>query len=179
MADDKVADDADDRLKLVKADDAGTPRPTMYRRPPEAKNPEAARARAETESAWPSLADPYKAAGNPDNDSLPRLVVVMGRDRFKPGDEPAYYTLQYYDMGTGEYGFAADGQWFRIPFHEAGGTRLLSAQGRNILRIGDSISLGRMPWIRMADRDFRPGNGQDADAPIFTRITVEVVKEEE
>jgi hypothetical protein len=178
MDDEKHGDVDDGRLTLVKADEV-PPKPSIYRRQPEAKNPEAARARAETEPAWPSLADPYKAAGNPDGDPLPRLVVVMGRDRFQPGDEPAYYTLQYSDMGTGEYGFAADGQWFRIPFYEAGGSRLLTAHGRNIFRIGDSISLGRMPWIRMADRDFRPGDGQDADEPIFTRITVEVVKEEE
>jgi hypothetical protein len=146
------------------------PKPTPYLR---------ATARTETEPAWPSLADPYRAAGTPDNDALTRLVVVMGRDRFKPGDAPAYYTLLYHDMGTGEYGFEADGQWFRIPFHESGKQRLLEAHGRSILRIGDYISLGRMPWIRLADRDFRPGDGADADTPIFTHLSVELVKEEE
>jgi hypothetical protein len=138
-----------------------------------------ATARGETEAAWPSLTDPYKAAGNADNEAITRLVVVMGHERFKPGKEPAYYTLLYHDMGTGEYGFEADGQWFRIPFQESGGTRPLTASGRNILRIGDYISLCRMPWIRVADRDFRPGDGADADTPIFTHLSVELVKEEE
>jgi hypothetical protein len=134
-------------------------------------------ARTETETPWPGIADPYRAAGNADSDGIARLVVVMGGDRFKPGDQPAYYTLLYHDMGTGEYGFGADGQWFRIPFHESGRSRLLEARGRSILRIGDYISLSRMPWIRLADRDFRPGDGADADAPIFTHISVEEVTE--
>lgn len=161
--DDERKDGAGDRAKLL------TPKPFIR----------TAEARGETEAAWPSLTDPYKAAGNPDNDVLTRLVVVMGQDRFKPGKQPAYYTLLYHDMGTGEYGFEADGQWFRIPFQESGGTRLLTARGRGILRIGDYISLCRMPWIRLADRDFRPGDGADADTAIFTHISVELVEEEQ
>jgi hypothetical protein len=132
-----------------------------------------AAARTETEPGWPGLGELYRAAGNPDNDAIARLVVVMGGDRFKPGDQPAYYTLPYHDMGIGEYGFDKDGQWFRIPFHESGRTRLLAARGCGIFRIGDYISLSRMPWIRLADRDFRPGDGEDADAPVFTHISVE------
>jgi hypothetical protein len=161
--DDEVKNGADDRVKLL------TPKPFIR----------GAEARGETGAAWPSLTDEYKAAGNPDNEAITRLVVVMGHDRFKAGKEPAYYTLQYHDMGTGEYGFEANGQWFRIPFHEAGGTRLLEARGRGILRFGDYISLCRLPWIRVADRDFRPGDGADADTPIFTHLTVELIKEEE
>lgn len=139
-------------------------------------------ARTEAEPRWPRPSenpgkDVYKAAGTPDNDAIPRLVVVMGRDRFKAGDQPAYYTLPYHDMGVGEYGFGKDGQWFRIPFNEPGRSRLLEAHGRNILGIGDYISLYRMPWIRLADRDFRPGDGEDDDTPIFTHISVEEVIE--
>ena len=137
-----------------------------------------AAARKEWEPAWPGIADPYRAAATPENDAIARLVVVMGRDRFKPGDQPAYYTLPYHDMGTGEYGVGKDFQWFRIPFYESGRCRLLKAQGRSILRICDYISLSRMPWIRLADRDFRPGDGADADTPIFTHISVDEVTED-
>jgi hypothetical protein len=129
-----------------------------------------ATARKEWEPAWPGIADPYRAAATPENDALPRLVVVMGSDRFKPGNLPAYYTLPYHDMGIAECGFGDGFQWFRIPFHESGRARLLEARGRSILRIFDYISLSRMPWIRLADRDFR---GADTDTPIFTHISVE------
>jgi hypothetical protein len=156
--------------RIGKRDDDTALQASLYGRP--------AAARTEAEPAWPGLNDPYRAAASPDNDVITRLVVVMGRDRFKPGNAPAYYTLQYHDMGTGEYGFSADGHWFRIPFHEAGRTRLLEAHGRGIFRIGDYISLCRMPWIRLADRDFRLSDGADADTPIFTRITIEDVTEE-
>lgn len=152
----------------------GSPRPvlraTMYDRSAVEKKREG----VEAEPLWPSITDPYKAAGTPDSHEIPRLVVVMGRDRFKPGDRPAYYTLQYAYIGKGEYGFGPDGQWFRIPFHEPDGKVTLKARGRNIFRHGDHIALRRLPWIRLADRDFRTGDGQDADVSIFTHIEVEV-----
>jgi hypothetical protein len=149
-------------------------RPEPYlRRTPEAPRP------VEGESLWPSLADPYRAAGSPDNHEIPRLVVVMGRDRFKPGGGPAYYPLQYSALGCGEIGFDADGQWFRFPFNEPGRRLLLEAHGRGILRIADYISLHRCPWIRLADRDFRTGDGAAGDDPIFTRVKVEEVEEED
>ena len=132
-----------------------------------------------TDAAWPTLADPYRAAGTPDNDAIARLVVVMGRDRFKPGGGTAYHALQYAHIGAGEFGFEADGQWFRFPFHEPGGGSSSRRTGAASCRTGDYISLRRMPWIRLADRDFRPGDGVPDDEPIFTRIEVEEVKEGE
>lgn len=134
---------------------------------------EGSAARPAIDAAWPTLADPYRAAGTADNDSVPRLVVVMGRDRFKPGGGTAYHALQYAYLGAGEFGFEPDGQWFRFPFHEPGRRIILTAHGRGILRAGDYISLRRMPWIRLADRDFRTGDGLPDDEPIFTRIEVE------
>ena len=70
-------------------------------------------ARAETEAMLPALSDPYKAAGTPENGEVSRLVLVMGKDGFKPGGT-AYYFLQYVHIGMGEFGFSDDGQWFTL-----------------------------------------------------------------
>ena len=82
----------------------------------------------EAEALWPRFNDPYQAAGKPENHEIPRLIVVMGKDGFKPG-ATAYHILQYPHIGSGEFGFSADGQWFRIPFYEMRHPKLLSAQG--------------------------------------------------
>jgi hypothetical protein len=158
-------DNADPKVRTLK--------PVPYVRTPETARP------AESEPLWPSLNDPYTAAGTPDSEAIPRLVVVMGRDRFKPGGGTVYYALPYSDMGVGEFGFDADGQWFWFPFNEPGRRLILKAHGRGILRAGDYISLRRMPWIRLADRDFRSGDVAGGDEPIFTRIEVEEEEEEQ
>ena len=54
--------------------------------------------------------DPYKAMGTPDNSEISRLVLIMGKDGFKPG-ATAYYFLQYVHIGLGEFGFDAGGQF--------------------------------------------------------------------
>jgi hypothetical protein len=163
MSDDRLRSEALERLR---------PRPYV-------RTAGAAEDAAEADALWPRFNDPYRAAGKPENHEIPRLVVVMGKDGFKPG-ATAYHILQYPHIGSAEFGFDADGQWFRVPFYEMRRPRLLSACGRGILRYCDYIGLRRMPWIRMSDRDFQPGDGEADDAPIFTRIEVtDLPKEDE
>ena len=49
---------------------------------------------------------------------------------------------------------------------------LVKLHGRNMLRICDYILLRRMPWIRLADRDFRAADDVAGTEPIFTRFEV-------
>ena len=136
---------------------------------PYARSGEASR--AEKDAMWPGLNDPYKAAGGPDSGEVSRLVVVMGKDGFKPG-ATAYYILQYVHLGLGEFGYAANGeQQFSYLFGDRQ-PKLLTVRGCELLRICDYIGLRRMPWIRLADRDFRPGDGVPSGEPIITRIEV-------
>jgi hypothetical protein len=129
-----------------------------------------ATSRSERDGRLPALSDPYQAAGTPDNAEVSRLVVIMGKNGFKPG-ATAYYLLQYVHLSWGEFGFDADGQWFSYVFADIQ-PKKLTAHGRGILRYADYIALHRLPWIRMADRDFRAGDGAESDEPIFTRIEV-------
>jgi hypothetical protein len=122
--------------------------------------------RAETDALLPALGDPYKAAGTPDSGEISRLVLVMGKDGFKP-EGTAYYFLQYVHLSLGEFGFWDDGQWFTFIWSDVQ-PKLVTVRGRNLLRISDYISLRRLPWIRQADRDFR--GAAPRDEPIITRI---------
>jgi hypothetical protein len=119
----------------------------------------------------PSPDAPYKAAGLVENNEVSRLVLVMGKEGFKAGGT-AYVSLQYVHLGLGEFGFDENGQWFSYVFSDIQ-AKLLKVHGRNILKYFDYISLRRLPWIRLADRDFRPGDGVADDEPIFTKIAVE------
>jgi hypothetical protein len=151
--------DANKILTLVKADDAA---------PGDADGPD-------IEAFWPGFSN-AGAAGALAAQELPRLVVAMGKEGFKPG-ATAFYTLQYFHMGLGEFGYDDDGQWFRFPFHQPKGGKLLLARGRNIMGCANAISLHRLPWIRMADRDLRPAGGGSDDTPIFTKIEVTEVED--
>ena len=52
------------------------------------------------------------AAGKVETHEVSRLVVVMGKDGFKP-DATAYYLFQYVHLGLGKFGVTAAGeQWF-------------------------------------------------------------------
>jgi hypothetical protein len=124
--------------------------------------------RAETEALLPDLTTLYKAAGTPDNGEISRLVLVMGKDGFKP-EGTAYYFLQYVHLSMGEFGFWDDGQWFTFIWSDVQ-PKLVIVRGRNLLRITDYISLRRLPWIRQADRDFR--GAVPRDEPIITRIEI-------
>jgi hypothetical protein len=149
--------------------------PRLFNRTGEAAGKEKGK-EAQEPALWPSFTDPYQAAGSPDSDGLPRLVIVLGKAR--PG-EFAYRIFQYVHIDEGGGGATASGeQWFVFLF-SGRQPKVLTVYGRNIRRICDYISLHRMPWIRVADRDFRPGDGQDADTAIITRLTIEDVTEEE
>jgi hypothetical protein len=126
---------------------------------------------AETSAALPGPGDPYKAAPSPENTELSRLVLIMGKDGFKPGGT-AYIFLQYVHLGSGEFGFDSDGQFFRFVFSDLAPKRA-TVRGRNLLNLCDAIAQRRMPWIRQADRDFRSSNGAPGDEPFITRIDVE------
>jgi hypothetical protein len=42
-----------------------------------------------------------------------------------------------------------------------------------MLRVCDYISLKRMPWIRLADRDFKKSDNVPDDEPIFLGFKIE------
>jgi hypothetical protein len=129
-----------------------------------------AASRLDRDAMLPALTDPYKAAGTADNGEVSRLVLVMGKDGFKPG-ATAYYLMQYVHIGLGEFGFDADGQFFRFVFSDIQ-PKVVTVRGRSLLRICDYIGLRRMPWIRQADRDFRLVDGMADGEPFITRIEV-------
>jgi hypothetical protein len=123
---------------------------------------------AERDAKLPGLGDPYQAAGLPENGEPSRLALVMGKDGFKAGGT-AYRFLQYVHIGLGEFGFVDDGHWFRFIWSDLQ-PKLVTVRGRNLLRICDYVSMKRMPWIRVADRDFRIGSGVEGAEPIITGI---------
>lgn len=124
--------------------------------------------RSERDAKLPGENDPYQAAGMADSGEVSRLVLVMGKDGFRPGGI-AYYFLQYVHISMGEFGFEADGQWFTFIWSDVQ-PKLITVRGRNVLRYCDYISLRRLPWIRQADRDFR--GGAAGNDPIITRIEI-------
>jgi hypothetical protein len=100
--------------------------------------------------------DPCKAAGPESNESLTRLVCIMGKEGFQPGGK-AYRFFQYVHLDSDtDFGFTKDGQVFTLRFAGMNPVMVV-VHGRNLLRICDSIHLHRMPWIRVADRDFADG----------------------
>jgi hypothetical protein len=123
---------------------------------------------AEKEAVLPVLGDAYKAAGFAvEEESC--LVLVMGRDGFQPGGL-AYVHFQYVHIGTGGFGYTANGQAFTFLVAEP---KRVTVRGRNLLRIYHQIIRRRTPWIRQADRDFRADDGAPDDEPIILRIEVE------
>jgi hypothetical protein len=143
--------------------------PTTYRKgEPDAKP-------AEKAALLPALNDPYKAGGFADSD-VSRLVLVMGKDGFRIG-ENAYIVFQYVHLGMGQLGFTANGQVFSFVFSDLQ-PKLVTVHGRNLQRIFDYISLRRMPWIRQTDRDFRSTDDTTDKEPIITKIDVEDWKRE-
>jgi hypothetical protein len=126
---------------------------------------------AESSVLLPALTDPYKAAGFADGE-VGRLVVVMGKDGFRIG-EHAYIAFQYVHMGIGQFGFTANAQVFSFVFSDIQ-PKLVTVQGRNLLRIFDCIGLRRVPWIRQTDtdRDFRMVDGGADNEPVITRLEV-------
>ncbi len=125
-------------------------------------------------SALPGPGGDYQAAAGPANNELTRLWCIMGSDQFKPGGK-AYRCFQYVHLDSdGHIGFDQHGQV--LTFRFTGMTPVLVlVRGRNLIQIGDYISLHRMPWIRVADRDFAPDEAVDKDGkplPIITGISI-------
>jgi len=123
----------------------------------------------EKAAALPEPSDPYKAFGFVENE-VNRLVLMMGKDGFKIG-AVAYHFLQYTYIGRGEMGFDEAGQFFRFLYCDLD-PKLVTVYGRNLLRICDQISQRRMPWIREADRNFKPPADMPGDEPVITRIEI-------
>jgi hypothetical protein len=138
----------------------------------------AGKARVEEDVLWPGFNEPYRAAGSPENDEITRLVIVLGKDGFKD-EATAYHIFQYVHLDECEVGFTASGeQWFSFLF-SGRSPKLVTVHGRNLLRICEYISLRRMPWIRLADRDFRRADGVPDEEPIITSIKIADWKREE
>jgi hypothetical protein len=187
-----ATDDTDERLRLVKPDDQAALKPSPYARMA-GKARQAADGAGEPAPAgdgdgnepalWPSFTDPYQAAGNPAKNEMTRLVVVLGREGMKP-DATARMIFQYPLLDIGAGGVTASGdQWFSFLWSGLEPMQV-KVYGRNLERICDYISLRRMPWIRVADRDFRPaelapadaGGGAD-DTPVITHIEITRLKD--
>jgi hypothetical protein len=121
---------------------------------------------AEGESLLPGDGDPYKAAGMQSNESLTRLCLIMGRESFQAGGKP-YRFFQYVHLDSDtDFGFTKDGQVITLRFAGLNPV-IVIVKGRNLLRICDYIHLHRLPWIRVADRDFAEGSKE-----IITSIEV-------
>ena len=127
--------------------------------------------RIEREAALPELGDPYQASGMPENGEIPLLVVAMGRDGFAPGGTP-YYGFEYAHIGNLEFGVTASGQVFHFVYSGMQPKRV-SVHGNGLLRIWHLIGRHRLPWIRQADRDFRPAGAGREGEPVITRIEVQ------
>ena len=107
-------------------------------------DPGRVRPRRREGGALPALADAYKAAATPDNQEIRRLVLVMGKDGFKPGGRrlcvPAIPAsgpgrVRLFGRRRASFRFViADLQPKLVPVH-----------GRNLLRICDYIGLRRIP----------------------------------
>ena len=182
MSDEK--DDADERLRLVKPADKLKPSP--YLRTPGAARPvhrslgeggtQADSDQGGEPALWPSFTDPYRAAGNPAKNEIARLVVVLGKDGVKP-DATARLIFQYPLLDLGAGGFTASGdQWFSFLW-SGQEPRRIKVYGRNLDRICDYIALRRLPWIRVADRDFRREDGVPDDEPIITHVEITELKD--
>jgi hypothetical protein len=130
-----------------------------------------ARLTPSSDDVLPSASDPYQAHGLPANNPLTRLCVVMGREGFQAGGT-AYRFFQYVhlDSDTG-LGFTPQGQVLTLRF---AGMKPVSVtiRGRNLLRLCDYLHLHRVPWIRVADRDFQATDGSGDNEPIITGLEV-------
>ncbi len=110
---------------------------------------------------------PYKADGFALKHEVRSLVLILGKHAMTPG-KTARYDFPYLRIDMGEFGFEEDGgHWFRFLVASLEPKRV-TVRGYELLLIYDYIRLGRMPWIREADRPFRIEGEK-----IITSITVE------
>jgi hypothetical protein len=144
-------------------------RPAAAGRPDQATSPVLS-----DEAALPAAGDPYRAAAMPAPDTLTRLCCIMGQEGFQKGGK-AYRYFQYVHLDSDtDLGFTGQGQVITLRF---AGSKLVELRilGRNLLAICEYIHLHRMPWIRVADRDFRAADGEPGNKPVITEIRIEEV----
>jgi len=119
----------------------------------------------------------YKASGRPANKALPRFFVFFSKSGYAIGKKAAKQ-FQYVEMdsdgddedGCG-FGFTESGQEFSIKV--AGSKQWkLTVRGRNLWEIYDYLTLHRMPWIRVADRDFADADDAAGQKPIILSIEI-------
>jgi hypothetical protein len=114
--------------------------------------------------------DPYEAASESEQ-SDGDLVLIMGAAGFKPGGQ-SHETVQYVHIGHGTFGYQADGlQVFSYVFGDMQ-PKLLTVRGRNLLRIYHRVGKRKPSWLRLADRDFRDGDGVPSNTPIILQMTL-------
>jgi hypothetical protein len=120
-------------------------------------------------AALPGPDDPYEAAGSADPHETPLLVVIMGKEHFQPGRKP-YYAFEYAHIGNLEFEITHVGNAFHFVY-SGFQPKLILVYGDDVLRIWHQIGTRQIPWIREADRDFRPA-GARSDKPIITKVEV-------
>jgi hypothetical protein len=121
-------------------------------------------------AALPGEDDPYQAAGHADGHEVPLLVVILGKDGFKPGGMP-YYGFEYAHIGNLEFGITFAGQMFRFVY-SGFQPKLVIVYGDELLKIWHQVGLRQIPWIRQANRDFRPAGAEKSAEPVIRKIEV-------
>ena len=120
----------------------------------------------------------YKAAGRPSNKALQRFIVFFSKDGYGVGKKSAKQ-FQYVEMdsdgdesdGCG-FGYTESGQEFSIKLV---GSKVwkLTVRGRNLWETYDYLTLHRLPWLRVADRDFPDADDPAGKKPIILSIDIE------
>jgi hypothetical protein len=120
----------------------------------------------------------YRASGRAANKALPRFFVFFNKLGYGQGKKAAKQ-FQYVEMdsdgddvdGCG-FGLTDVGQEFSI---KVAGSKLwkVTVRGRNLWEIYDYLTLHRMPWIRVADRDFADADDPAGQKPIILSVSVD------
>lgn len=113
-------------------------------------------------AALPGPDDPYQAAGSGDGKETPLLVLVTRR--------PPYHAFEYPHIGNLVWDTTPDGEIFRFVYSGFEPKRV-AVHGDGLMRIWHQIGLRQIPWIRQADRDFRPAGARSKE-PVITRLEV-------
>jgi len=125
----------------------------------------------EDDALLPGYGDPYQAAGNPSHGSLTHLVVIMGKEGFQANGK-AYRFFQYVHLDSDtDLSFTKSGQVMTLRFAGLKPVEII-VPGRNLLRICHQIHNHKIPWIRVADRDFIPADGVAGNESIITDIRI-------
>jgi hypothetical protein len=117
---------------------------------------------AEKKAALPGEDDPYRAAGNGGGDEIAVLVLVTPR--------PPYHFFEYPHIGNLLWDETPAGEVIRFVY-SGFEPKLVLVHGEGLLRLCHQIGLRQIPWIRQADRDFRPA-GARSNEPVITRFEV-------